>query len=460
MTDDPVGQQTRANDDPAFQSTSQTGPHRSVAHDAVSGHRRRWLLWVVLAAVVLSGAYYFVPRVATAPRDSSGSSPSGKGAAGAPRSAPAVPVVAAKARLGDMPIYLSGLGSVLAFQTVSVRSRVDGQLVSVAFREGQLVREGELLAQIDPRPFQVQLEQAQGQLAKDQAALKNAQLDLERYRALLSNDAIPRQQFDTQAATVTQVQGAIKTDEAQVSAATLNLTYARIKAPITGRIGLRQVDVGNIVHATDQNGIVTITQVQPIAVVFPLPEDDLPQVLPKMRAGQRLVVEAWDHDLKHRLATGSLLTTDNEIDQGTATFKAKAVFPNEDESLFPNQFVNARLLVNTLRGVIIVPSAAVQRSPQSTFVWVVRPDGSVEMRPCDVRATEGDESVVDGVAAGDTVVTDGVDRLQQGTKVAMQMAGGNRPASGTNPQGRSATNPQQPPGAKAQPSGTNARPHR
>jgi multidrug efflux system membrane fusion protein len=379
-------------------------------------------------------------------------------------------VVAAKARLGDMPVYLNGLGSVLAFQTVSVRSRVDGQLLSVAFQEGQLVHQGELLAEIDPRPFQVQLEQAQGQLAKDQAGLKNALLDLARYQALLSNDAISGQQVDTQAATVTQFQGAIKTDEGQVSAANLNLTYARIKAPITGRIGLRQVDAGNIVHATDPNGIVTITQVQPIAVVFPLAEDYLPQVLPKMRTGQRLVVEAWDRDLKHRLDTGTLLTTDNEIDAGTATFKVKAVFPNADESLFPNQFVNARLLVDTLRGVVIVPSAAVQRSPQSTFVWVVRPDGVVEMRPCDVRATEGDESVVGGgVTPGDTVVTDGVDRLQQGTRVSAQMAGSEHPSSGQTPQTpgtssqpntpSSGTNPR-PSATNAQSSRTNLRPHR
>jgi membrane fusion protein, multidrug efflux system len=396
--------------------------------------RRRWP-WAAAAAALLVLVIALVGdtrRAGPAGGHDQGGRQGAVGTGGlqAAASVRAVPVVVAAATTNDVPVYLNGLGTAVPYKTVTVRPRVDGELMSVAFREGQLVREGQLLAQVDPRPFEVQFGQAEGQLAKDQAALRNAQLDLERYQALLKQDAVPRQQADTQQAAVNQLQGSIEADQAQVDSAKLNLTYARISAPLTGRIGLRQVDAGNVVHASDQNGIAVITQVQPIAVVFTLAADALPQVTAATRGGRPLTVEAWDRDLKTKLATGTLETTDNEIDPTTGTVKLKAVFSNEPEVLFPNQFINARLLVDTLRGVVTVPNAAVQRGPQGSFVWVVGADGAVAMRPCDLRLTEGDRTVISGLAAAERVVVEGVDRLQEGTKVMTQSRGGRR---GTTP---------------------------
>jgi multidrug efflux system membrane fusion protein len=375
--------------------------------------RRRWP-WLVGAALVV------VVAVVVATRSGKASTKAGKGDQAAAR---AVPVVAAPAKQGDLGVYLNGLGTATAVNTVTVRSRVDGQLVTVAFQEGQLVHAGDLLAQIDPRPFQVQLQQAEAQMAKDQATLQNANADLRRYQALIEQDAIPRQQLDTQVATVAQTQAAIQGDQAQIESAKLNLAYSRIVAPITGRVGLRLVDPGNMVHAADPNGLVVIAQVQPIAVVFTLPADRLPQV--QLQKGRALSVEAWDRDLKNKLATGTLLAYDNQVDPATGTVRFKALFPNEGEELFPNQFVNARLLVDTLRGVVLVPAAAVQRSTQSTFVYVVQGGETVEARNVAVMLTEGDQVAVGavghdpGVAAGDQVVVDGLDKLQPGAKVTM-----------------------------------------
>jgi multidrug efflux system membrane fusion protein len=355
------------------------------------------------------------------PGQPQGKGKGGKGGDGAGRP---VPVVAAMARKGDMPVYLTGLGTVTAFNTVTARTRVDGELVKVAFTEGQFVKAGDLLCEIDPRPFQVQLEQAQAQMAHDQALLANANVDLERYKVLYGQQAIPKQQLDTQVATVSQYDATIKADQAQIDNAKLQLFYAHITSPITGRIGLRLVDQGNMVHATDANGLAVVTQLQPIAVLFNIAEDSLPQVAGKMRAGVTLPVLAYDRDLKHRLAQGTLLTIDNQIDTSSGTVRFKARFENEDLSLFPNQFVNARLLVDTRRGAIIIPTAAIQTSPDSAFVYVIKENKTVEVRNITPGMNEADETVVDrGLQAGEVVVIDGIDRLQAGTRVIARMAG-------------------------------------
>jgi multidrug efflux system membrane fusion protein len=373
--------------------------------------------WMPSISRVAAAAYDLLPRRGQAPPQAV--------APAAPPASRGVPVVAAAARQGDLDIYLTGLGSVTAFNMVTVRTRVSGQLIKVAFQEGQFVRKGELLAEIDPRPFQVQLAQAEGQMARDLAQLKNAQRDLERFKVLLSRDLISKQEFDAQLAQIDQVEGVIKSDQAQIDNAKLQLTYSRIIAPISGRIGLRLVDEGNMVQANDPNGLAVITQLQPITVLFSIPQDDLPRVLNKMQSGQKLVVEAYNRDLKQKLATGTLLTIDNQIDSNTGTVRCKAVFPNQDNALFPNQFVNARLLVDTRQGAVIVPTAAIQRSPQSTFVYVVKDDGTVESRNVVSGPGEGDDvSIANGLAPGEVVVVEGVDRLQQGTKVAARMAGG------------------------------------
>ena len=345
----------------------------------------------------------------------------------------AVPVSVATAQLRDMPYYLTGLGSVSAFYTVSVKSRVDGQLVQVNFKEGQFVKEGEQLALIDPRPFQVQLEQGQATLFKDQATLRDAKLNLERFRGLLQNSgAMSQQQVDTQAALVDQLDGTVRTDQATIDNAKLQLVYCHITAPVSGRIGLRQVDPGNIVHATDANPMFIITQLQPIAVLFTLPEDNLPAVSKHM-AGTTLAVEAYSRDNITKLATGKLETIDNQIDATTGTGKLKAVFDNKDSQLWPNQFVNARLLLEVRKDSTTIPAAAIQRGPQGTYVFVAKSDDTVTIRPVTVAFTQDNVSVItNGLTPNEVVVTDGQDKLQEAAKVEVrqpaQNAGATLPA--------------------------------
>jgi membrane fusion protein, multidrug efflux system len=304
--------------------------------------------------------------------------------------------------------------------------------MQIRFKEGQTVHAGDLLAEIDPRPFQVQLTQAEGQMARDRSQLKNAQLDLERYRGLLQQGFIPKQQLDTQEALVRQLEGMVRSDQGQIDNAKLQITYSRITAPINGRIGLRLVDQGNLVRANDTNGLLVITQLQPIAVVFTIAEDSLPAVLDKLKTGEPLPVEAFDREQKRKLAAGTLLTVDNQIDPNTGTVRLKAVFPNDDGELFPNQFVNARLLLDVKRGATIVPSAAVQRGPKGTFVYVVSADRTVSVRPVTIGITHPDEVSVDaGLAPEELVVVDGTEKLREGTKVEVQNQNGPPAKGGT-----------------------------
>jgi len=369
----------------------------------------RWL-WLLALVGLVAGGYRLIER--------SRSQQTAAVERQAKTATPNVPVVAAAARTGEIPLYLNGLGSVTPLNTVTVKTRIDGQLTQVAFKEGQFVHQGELLAEIDPRPYEVQLAQAQAQLARDQAQLLNAKADQTRYQALAKQGIVPQQQADTQNTVVVQDEAVIKVDQTQIENAKLQLTYCRITAPLSGRIGLRLVDPGNMVHASDPNGLVVITQVQPIAVLFTIPEDNLNAVLKRLRSGQHMPVEAYDRSGQTKLVTGRLLTVDNQIDQTTGTSRLKAVFENKENTLFPNQFVNVRLLVEVKKDKILIPTVGVQRGPRGTFVYVVKPDQTVEVRQVTLGTAEGSDVAIEtGVSAGEQVVVDGMDRLQAGSKV-------------------------------------------
>ncbi|HEY7986461.1 MAG TPA: MdtA/MuxA family multidrug efflux RND transporter periplasmic adaptor subunit [Methylophilaceae bacterium] len=329
-----------------------------------------------------------------------------------------MPVLVAKAEQRDVNVYLDALGTVTPRNTITVRARVDGQLLNVYFREGQLVKSGELLAQIDPRPFEVQLGQAEGQLTKDKALLDNALIDADRYKTLLAQDSISKQQADTQQSLVNQYRGAIAVDQATVDSAKLQLSYCRITAPISGRVGLRQVDPGNLIHSADTTGIVTITQLQPITVLFNIPEDDLPAVVQRAKAVDTVAVDAYDRAQKIKLASGSLLTTDNQIDTTTGSIKLRAVFKNENETLFPNQFVNIKLLVDIDKDATVIPQSALQRGKNGDYVYTVNPDQSVTLKQVIAGDVEGESvSIKKGLNPGETLVIDGADKLRDGAKV-------------------------------------------
>ncbi len=398
--------------------------------DQKSTSKNRWWVWAIVFAVIGFGCYKLY-QVETAKKATAAS----RRGALRPRN---IPVVAAAAHSGDMPLYLQGLGTVTAFNTVAVKTRVDGQLINVTYHEGQFVNKGDLLAEIDPRPYQVALEQAKsslaqahGTLAKDQAALKDAQANYARDQELFREQIIAKQQLDTQLALADQARGSIQADEAAISAAQatinsaqLNLTYSKVTAPISGRIGLRLVDAGNMVHASDATGLAIITQLQPIAVLFSIPQDQLPSVLQKLHAGTTLHTEAYDRDQVKKLAEGTLLTVDNQIDTTTGTSRLKAIFPNTDGALFPNQFVNVRLALDTKRGAIIIPAVAIQRGPTGTFVYLIAEDSTVSVRPVKLGLSEAnDVSIDDGLQTGDRVVIDGAEKLTEGMQVTIRQPG-------------------------------------
>ena len=383
-------------------------------------HTLRWA--TALAVVIVAGAAYWFWQG----RDTAGETPTAAAGHGAPAAggrhgrfgAPQAPVQAATATSESVPRYLSGLGTVTAANTVTVRSRVDGQLLAIHFQEGQQVKAGDLLAEIDPSQFKVALAQAQGQLAKDRATLANARRDLARYQQLVKTNLVSRQELDTQQSLVSETNGTIKADEAAVASAQLQLNWSRIVAPIDGRVGLKQVDIGNQISSGDTTGIVVLTQTQPIDLVFTLPENDIAAVVQAQKAGKALPVEAWDRTNKQKIASGALLSLDNQIDATTGTIKLKARFSNQDDALFPNQFVNARMLVDTEQNAVVIPAAALQMGNEGHFVWVLNADNKVSKHTVTPGIQDSLKVVISaGLSAGDRVVTDGIDRLTEGAKV-------------------------------------------
>lgn len=386
---------------------------------------RRWLVGLLILLLVAALAWWLWPAATPAHKDSSGGR-AGKGAGmgmmggrpGFGGSSDPVPVRVEPVRVGDFPLYYKALGTVTATNTVNVRSRVAGELMKIHFKEGQQVKAGDLLAEIDPRPYRIALQQAEGTLAQNQAQLKNAQVDLARYKGLYAEDSIAKQTLDTAEAQVAQFQGLVKTNQAQVNDARLNLEFTQIRAPINGRVGLRQLDLGNLVAANDTTALVVITQTEPISVAFTLPETELSTVLERYRSGASLPVEAWDRSDSKLQSTGVLGSIDNQIDTTTGTLKFKGRFENKDLALFPNQFVNVRLLADTLRQVTLAPAAAIQFGNDGTFAYVVNEQSTVNVRKLKVGASDGEHSVIlEGLKAGERLVLEGTDRLREGTKV-------------------------------------------
>jgi len=385
--------------------------------------RSHWLRWTLIIAVLVAVAYAVVVRPLI--RQTAGAGRSAAFGAGGP-----LPVTAAAAHTADLEVRIVSLGTVTPVSTATVRSRVDGELQQVFFKEGQAVAAGDALAELDPRPFQVQKLQAEAQLAKDAALLENAQVDLKRFQTLLEQDSVASQQVDTQLSLVHQYQAALKVDQAQVESASLQLTYARITAPISGRIGLRNVDLGNIVHATDAGGIAVITQLQPMTILFSVPQDSVLKVMKRFATGETMKVEAFDRDGRTRLAVGQLATVDNQIDPTTGTVKLRAQFDNTDESLFPNQFVNVQLVVDELKGATVIPTAGVQRGTAGTYVYVVGADKTVSVRLVETGASEKGQIVISkGLKPDEVVVVDGVDKLREGASVELVTRDSGAPAA-------------------------------
>ena len=377
---------------------------------------RRWWFWVLVAVLVGMVAYSQIGKAAK--------TAGGAARPGANRAAQTVPVTAVAAKKGDIGIYLTGLGAVTPVRTVTVKSRVDGELMRVYYKEGQIVKKGQLLAEIDPRPYQAQLTKFQGQMIRDRALLANARVDLERYRVLSGQDSIAEQQYATQKSLVRQLEGTVKFDQGQIDSAKLQLVYSRITSPVSGRIGLRLVDPGNIIHATDTTGLAVITQLEPITVIFTIPEDSVPALLDKLKTAKSLAVDAYNREQSRKLASGHLLTLDNQIDPNSGTVRLRAEFPNKDHGLFPNQFVNARLLLETKHGATLVPTAAMQRSPQGPFVYLIKADKTVSVRQVRLGPTEGDDAAIDeGLSPGDLIVVEGAERLREGSKVELKSQG-------------------------------------
>jgi membrane fusion protein, multidrug efflux system len=382
-----------------------------------ASHRPRgWVYAAILVILALAGLFWWYEH-AKSVAAAKAASAKAKSAAAA-----GIPVVAVQAATGNIGVYVTGLGAITPIYTVTVKSRVTGQLMSVHFKEGDLVNQGDPLIEIDPRPYEAAVVQAQGALVRDTALLANARVDLIRYTTLVAQDAVPEQQLATQRALVAQYEGTVTNDQGILDAAKVNVVYCHITSPITGIVGLRLVDPGNIVQSTDSNGMIVITQIQPISVIFTVGEDQLPPILQKIRAGQQLTVDAWDRDQKKKIASGSLSTIDNLIDQTTGTLKLRATFDNENRALFPNQFVNARLLQQEKTGVTLLPSAAIQRNTNDTYVYLIQANDTVTVRNIKIGTTEGDQSeITSGLSPGDKVVMTGVDKLQEGTKVAPTM---------------------------------------